>query len=1043
MAAGRFVSLSASPLPRALARLALPGFGLLCFGCGAPSQRAATASSEAHSAPPGAREPAADPPPIGPARAFPPTERGDVSLEAWEPDGSRRVIAQGVRLIEHPGGAIDVADQLLPPSHTIAPTRLPGRLGGGWIFGVNAASDGLLWRAATWTSALEPLARLDGEIERVVPGFDRLYVLRSRGAPWIALDIDTGKALDLGTLPPSASYGPMLFFDEWVGVVGVPLRGVLATFDAGGAWHPLGLATAALSSDDAGVRLDADGKRYLLGTAGSLSPLELSPPNDAARLGATRGRRLRAPEPLGPRPLEAALLHGFPESADTALLATRGALARIRLKDGAIVELRPDAYGGRAPCDAVKLGSGPGFVCGEPHGATTIYALAQGLSLTPLATYEEPRRVAGNGRGALIVDGGCAAHGAGPGVRCVLPRSGAPFENAVRSPNERAVALDDGGVALIEPVPVQADARRERTAKRRAAAPNAKQPAEPAIGSLTLVRPGAADRKLVLRLSGVDDEGARALVESGLWLDSFEQAPNGELRGWVAGATSFAGVRVKLDGRVLVGPPEPHLERALLSGRFGLVVGRARGLRETVDGGFEWTDGEVPAEPDLRLERTFGDEHGCTALGCAVGGWLRVGWTMGERSRLALAEAPEPTRLLASGSNRWSLECRSTAEQSRPALRQLPQAEDRSLSPWNPLAEVAPPPKAKSDLGYEIANEAELELFHAYVWGPPGDGWARDARLLLRVRDPFRVADAVWSTAPSPSLWSSAVLAADAFGRSPSGPPATWRLVTDPIKHAGLLLTSTKGVLELYSVQEGRPITAVKTKGPVGVVTSVALAGGRLFVSALGEGRSFRLFRLEAGALELLGEFPDIGSRAEVPTLTPATSGDGIGVWLHELDYYLYPFDPRTRRFDPPIVTRAARLAQMPPSCTTGEDGYVVGDALSLEPNVELGGTTDGAATGNGIEVRLIVGPSRLCVEGISAPLGSRASEPSRAASHPRGGSSLRPPERTPSFGARAPSQVPTGETPPHGVSERDGDPGAELVLDAPDGSRRGFRCRD
>src|SRR6187399_3110664 len=141
MAAGRFVSLSASPLPCALARLALPGFGLLCFGCGAPSQRAATASSEAHSAPPGAREPAADPPPIGPARAFPPTERGDVSLEAWEPDGSRRVIAQGVRLIEHPGGAIDVADQLLPPSHTIAPTRLPGRLGGGWIFGVNAASD--------------------------------------------------------------------------------------------------------------------------------------------------------------------------------------------------------------------------------------------------------------------------------------------------------------------------------------------------------------------------------------------------------------------------------------------------------------------------------------------------------------------------------------------------------------------------------------------------------------------------------------------------------------------------------------------------------------------------------------------------------------------------------------------------------------------------------------------------------------------------------------------------------------------------------------
>jgi hypothetical protein len=257
------------------------------------------------------------------------------------------------------------------------------------------------------------------------------------------------------------------------------------------------------------------------------------------------------------------------------------------------------------------------------------------------------------------------------------------------------------------------------------------------------------------------------------------------------------------------------------------------------------------------------------------------------------------------------------------------------------------------------------------------------------------------------------------------------------------LLTMSKGLLELYFVQEGRPITSVKTKSAVGVVTSVAFAGGRLWVSALGEGRSLRLFRLEAGTLELVGEFPDIGSRAEVPTLAPATRGDGIAVWLHEVDYFLYPFDPRTRRFDPPIVTRARNLAQMPPSCTTGEDGYVVGDALSLEPNVELNGVTDGAATGNGIEVRLIVGPSRLCVEGISAPLGSRAGEGPRPPSHPRGGSSLRPAERAPSFGPRAPTEVATGESSPHGVSERDGDPGAELVLDAPDGSRRGFRCRD
>jgi hypothetical protein len=1041
--ARRFAPLGSRPFVGTLLGCALGGLGLATLGCGGVSQpRVAAKGAPAEAKPAHVAAPSVDPEPLGPAHAFPPTERGDIGMEAWEPDGSRRVIAQGVRLIEHPGGAVDAADQLLPTSRTLAPTRLPARLGGGWVFGVNAGSEGLLWRAVTWTSALTPLARLDGEIERLVPGFDRLYVLRARGAPWIALDVDTGRALDLGTLPPSPSYGPMLFFDEWVGVVGVPLRGMLATFDAGGAWHPLGLSTASLASDDAGVRLEVEGRRYLLGTGGSLAPLPdpaSSTAADAARRGGPGGRRLRAPEPLGPRPLEAALLHGFPASDGTALVATRGVLARVRLRDGAVVEQRPDAYGGRAPCDAVRLGAGAGFVCGEPHGATTIYALADGLSLLPVWSFDEPRRVAENGRGALVVDGGCAPHGAGRKVRCVIPRSGAPFEHPVHSQDERAVALDDGGLALLEPVTARAVAG-ERASKRGAEPPSSKKPAEEPLGSLTLVKPGASEQKLVLRLSEVDDDAARALVASGLWLDSFEQAPGGELRGWVAGASSFAGVRVKLDGRVSVGPPEPHLERALLSGRFALVIGRARGLRETVDGGFEWTDGELPAEPDLRLERTYGDEHGCSALGCAVGGWLRVGWSMGERSRLALAEPPEPTRLLASGSNRWSLECQPTGEQSRPVLRQSPQPEDRSVSPWNPLAEVAPPARSRSDTGYEVLNEAELELFHAYVWGPPGDGWARDARFLLRARDPFRVADSIWSTAPSPSPWSSAVIAADAFGRSANGPPATWRLVTDPIKHAGVLLTSTKGVLELYAVQEGRPITRLRTTGPIGVVTSVALAGGRLFVSALGESRSFRLFRVEAGVLELVGDFPDIGSHAEAPTLAPATRGEGVGVWLHEADYFLYPFDPATRRFDPPFVTRARELAQMPRSCTTGEDGYAVGDALSLEPNVDLQGKSDGATTGNGIEVRLIVGPSQVCVEGLAAPLGSSPGE----RENPRGGAGLRPPgPRAPGVGARLPSRVPTGEPPPHGVSERDSDPGVELAVDAPDGSRRGFRCRD
>jgi hypothetical protein len=1009
---------------RLVLALALPG----CGGQTGVSPHAAPGALLPAASARGAKD--AEPEPAMPARVFPPSDRSDVTAESKDSDGGRRFIAQGLRLIESPSGALEAANEFLPGTRIAASGALPGRLSGGHLFVLNSSGSALLWKATSWTGKLVPLARIDGEVERVVAGFDRLYVLRSRGAPWIALDAESGQALDLGSLPPSPGYGSMAFADEWLGAVELPLRGVLATFDAGGAWHSLGIARAELSVDEGGIVVSAPNGRFLLGPGGTQTPLADPKQELARKVGPAKpdARRLPAPLPLGPRPLETAVLHGYREAEGTALVAAWGKLARVRLRDGAVLAEQADAYPGRAPCNAVTYGAGPAFVCGEPHGATTLYSLGAGLTLRRVLGFAEPRRIAQNGQGALLVRGSCAERGALEPVRCVLPPSGAPFETPVRNPDERAVALGDGGVALLAPAP-RATPKQSREASPKPPAPNE------AVGTLVLVRPGEPDRTLALRLSHVEDRAAAALVRDGFWLDAFEQAKNGELRGWVAGGDSFVGVRVKLDGQVLVGTPEQHLDRALLSGRFGLIVGRSGGLRETIDGGFDWTDGELPAEPDLRQERTFGSESGCSILGCAVSGWLRVGWKMGERDKLATARAPEPTRLLGAGGNRWSLDCRATGEQSRPALRNNPQPEDRALSPWNPLGEVAPPPKGRADLALETSSEAELRLFHAYAYGPPGDGWARDARWLVRVRDPFRVGDGVWSTAPTPSAWSSAVLASDAFGRSPSGPPSNWRLVADPVKHTALLIVSIRGALELFLLEEGRTVSRVKTQGTLGVVSSVALSGGRFYVGATGESRALRLYRIERGELELIGEFPDVSARADAPVLAPATQGEGIGVWLHDADYYLFPFEPETRRFDAPIVARASDLATMPPPCSTGEDGYVVGDALALEPNVDLG--PDPAATGNGIEVRLIVSPRGACVDGLSAPLGSRSEGRERL------GRALTNERRPAIRGVRTPSSEPRGDTPLGGVSARDAGPGAPLILAAPDGSRRAFRCVD
>src|SRR5262249_32638250 len=156
---------------------------------------------------------------------------------------------------------------------------------------------------------------------------------------------------------------------------------------------------------------------------------------------------------------------------------------------------------------------------------------------------------------------------------------------------------------------------------------------------------------------------------------------------------------------------------------------------ETSDGGFDWSDAEFPAEPDWSAARTFGQLHGCRALGCALSGWLRVGWGMGARGKLAVAASPEPISVSSGSAYRWALECTRSRENSKPALRVKPELDNASVSPWNPLAEVAAPVRALADMSYDTGSELELRLFHSYAWGPGGDGWAHGGRWLVRVRD--------------------------------------------------------------------------------------------------------------------------------------------------------------------------------------------------------------------------------------------------------------------------------------------------------------------
>jgi hypothetical protein len=928
---------------------------------------------------------------VTPARVIPPTERSEMMAEGYDSDGSRRFVTQRLRVVERPNGALEIANDFFPPTRGITATELPPRLGGGFLFVLNSGGSAQLYRASTWTSTLSPLARLDGEVDRIIAGFDRLYVLRRTSADWGALDPKTGRELDLGSLPLSAGYGGMAFADEWLAAVELPFIGVAATFDAGSTWHSVGIDHANLHPAGGGVLIEAGGHKRLLGANGVL---EAAADAETSRASSRkRGPRGGTDRPLGPRPLETSVLHGFPQPNGEALVATGGRLFRVRLANGEVLATTRSAYTGVTPCDPVALGNGAGFVCGEPGGPTRVYAHVPPLSLRLVLELGEPRRVAQNARGALVVTGGCVTGTAAEPLYCVLPPAGDPYLVARGSDTERVVALADGRAVVVEP------------------------PRHRLKGTITLVGPGSRAAPVALSLPKLEDDALSGLVSQGFWLDSLEETADGKLRGYIAGGVSYVGVRVSLDGKVELGEPEQSLDRSYLAGRYALSIGRGGGARETTDGGFSFRDVDLPSEPELKPERSFGIPNGCTQIGCAFAGWLRIGWGSGDE--LAVAAAPEAARFAPPGGGRWSLECEADGRSSATALPARPENDERTVSPWNPFGEVAPPTRAGGSVGYDLGSEAELYLYRAYVWGPPGDAWARQARWQVRVRDPYRVEGGIWSTAPSPVPWARSEQAADVFGRSLTGPPSTFRLLTDPLRHVALLVVTLRGTQDLFLLEEGRAIAKLSSVGSLGIVTGFAMAGSRVYVGALAESRAFRVYRVEAGGLTLVTELPDITARADPPSLAPALHGDALGLWVHSTHHFLYPLDPARGRVDAPIVVRASSLARMPRGCSENEDGYVVGDALSLEPSFDF---SDRARIGNGAEVRLVVAPNQVCVDGIAAPLAAMVGD---ASTRDTADSSASRPKPRPRTGAG--TELPR----------------ASLVLNHPDGKRRSFRCTD
>ncbi len=868
-------------------------------------------------------------------RLFPPLD-GAATLSVGEDrDGSERLIAYGLRVLARPSGALEQAQEYLPVARGAQSLELPSRLGGGFLFYVLSSSATLFFRAATFTGSLTPFARIDFEAEQVVAGFDRLYVISRHPERLIALDAEHGTGLGLGALPASPSYGKMAFVDGWFGAVQVPFRGTLVTFDAGGAWRPLSGSVRTIAVEDGELRmsgpdgsqaLDADGR--ITRRDAPEAPVAMRETEVAQALRAAVQPNGQAPSQQGlggQQGLKLAVLRGFRGAKGSLVMASAGKLVRVRASDGELLEVVDQAYAGAGDCNALAYGRGFGFVCNdEGSGQTMLYAFTPPFRLQPVRAFAGARYVSASGNGALVIRGSCGA--VGPrvgGAYCIADADGAFREIRVRGDlgAERVTALADGRVAVIVP------------------------PRLGAQGFLSLIERSGEEQRRPLKWQ--KDVPGVALLEKGLWLDGVVERSSGGLAGWVVGSEPFAGVRVALDGTVTVGAPESSIDRALLSGVRALIVGRTGRAIESTDGGFEWSAVDLPSEFDATRElRDDARWQGCSEVGCAFDGFVRVGWKNGSAApRLPIAALPSFTPLPEAGGGRWRLRCEATGQVSEPALpvstraRSSGRSEDNAVAPWTAFFEAPAPKLAAGEVGFDAAgSDSEAAALHAYAWGELGADWGRVGHTQLRAFDRFDLSHAAFQSAIMRSQWPDANMAAEAMGLDSSGTPTSWRAVLETGQRAAAVLTSARGLLDLLLFEEGKTVTRIPNAARLGLgmLNSVAKLGDAWYAGSFDDNRAFTLTRIAGNRVDRLAAYPDVSRDQGSVFLVRSLDREELAVWVIARGWYLYPIDAKSFTVRAPFYRSPIDLAEVPEPCAGDEQGFLLSGSPTLEPTLRF-----------------------------------------------------------------------------------------------------------
>jgi hypothetical protein len=904
-------------------------------------------------------------PTVRPSRLLPESLE---SAARWGRDaaGGERATVVGLRVLAFPSGAMVAAPDRLPSAPTAVVT-VPDRMGGGFLL----AQGTQLWRASSWLAAASPVFASSTQIAQVLVGLDRVYVRGSRGG-LTAIDPRSGTVLDLGSVPPTPTLTRIAALDAWRAIALADLRGGLVTLDAGSTWRPLTLPFApgeVVPLANSFLVTGADENHRTTACEvhmhGSVVDTQVLPEGSASAAAppAPRSEPVapRAPEggpsrTFGSHPIVAAVEDGWPLSDGTVLVARDGALGRVRLSDGALLEVATSAFPLRpARCHPLALPrpqdpGGFGFVCGEPRGRTMLYRWdVPTAQLIELRRFDAPRAVLSFGNGALAVHGGCAAAAGEEAAEssptyCIMRPNGNWEEVHLRGEDARTsrlVVLSDGRLAVLRP-------------------PRAGN----VSGARLTIVDGAHTWQGPLSFPSRRDDAVGAL-QGGLWLDGFEERRPGVLGGWIDGAGFALGVEVSADqaaataGEVRVGEVIRDAGAPIVGGRWGFGWTASRRGFETTDGGMTWARAIDLPEPIALPAKVH--ERACGPVGCIAAGWVRVGWGP---SAVETAPSPSPRRPLdAHVPSALELDCHvrspgahtaaaDAGGRSLPGRGELPAlASIWDAAPWSGHAHRTTQPPLPADV-VEVSAEATgslersvrpIPMARISAWGPKIGEWRGTGHWEVGWAWPWGGSLDARRSSIAPASWESEEQARRVLGIGPVAPIAWALSAGDDPDHALLLGRQSLGGGATYPVVLEADRAPTEVRPPRGDAFAPAegaiRAGGHWYLAttqSAGELPATVVWRIEGHGAREIARIPRAGFELRPPTRLarrsdragPRSLGLGLGLVVDGLPdadrrtmRWVVSIDPETGAVGDPEPLAAGDFSDRTVSLCAGDEG--------------------------------------------------------------------------------------------------------------------------